>query len=315
MQRVTEELQQLGLDSQPKHSNLYVNSLPPSVHDEHTLRALFAPYGVIDSLRLVKTSRLGGGKAFAFVKYKTVAEAQNAIAALNQAQIGNSVLEVKLADADAGDRNPELCAPPSDNLYCKNLPGTYTEEELRALFKPFGSVMECRVLHSGPGRDNAQGAGALVRMNSVDEASKAIAHLHNQRLQGTTIPLVVRYADSQEQKAKKAARQHKQAPNRYGSYHDIGIQGYSHQDLQGMHMPMVNSGLVYSGDPAYLAADQGMMGMMGGYASHGGPCSIYIKYLPEEVRTKHEVSRKFGRMMSLVMVYTCQALAALTVLQ
>jgi RNA recognition motif-containing protein len=227
---------------------------------------------------------MGAGKAFAFVKYKTVSEAQSAIQALNQAQIGNSVLEVKLADADAGDRNPELCAPPSDNLYCKNLPGTYTEEELRNLFGQWGTVMECRVLHSGPGRDNAQGAGALVRMNSVEEASKAIAHLHNHRLQGTTIPLVVRYADSQEQKAKKAARQNRQPQARYANHHSMGMHGYSQQDLQVMHMPMVNSGLVYQGEPAYLGADQGIMGMMGGYASSGGPCSVYIKYLPEEVR-------------------------------
>ena len=44
---------------------------------------------------------------------------------------------------------------------------------------------------------------------TVDEAAQAIAHLHNQRLAGSVMPLVVRFADSQEQKAKKAARQAK----------------------------------------------------------------------------------------------------------
>lgn len=64
------------------------------------------------------------------------------------------------------------------------------------------------MLHSGTARsDSGTGAGALVRMATVDEAAEAIAHLHNQRLAGSVMPLVVRFADSQEQKAKKAARQ------------------------------------------------------------------------------------------------------------
>jgi hypothetical protein len=58
-------------------------------------------------------------------------------------------------------------------------------------------------------------------MASVEEAAQAIAHLHNQRLAGSVMPLVVRYADSQEQKEKKAQRQQRQQYERYpapGSY-------------------------------------------------------------------------------------------------
>jgi ELAV like protein 2/3/4 len=82
----------------------------------------------------------------------------------------------------------------------QNLPKDLTQDELRALFSPYGAVMECRVLHSGTARsDSGTGAGALVRMASVEEATQAIAHLHNQRLQGSVMPLVVRFADTQVQ--------------------------------------------------------------------------------------------------------------------
>jgi hypothetical protein len=92
----------------------------------------------------------------------------------------------------------------------QNLPSDLTEEELRDLFAPYGNVVECRVLHSGTARaDSGMGAGALVRMSAVEEAAAAIAHLHNSRLDGVGLPLIVRFADSQEQKAKKAARQQK----------------------------------------------------------------------------------------------------------
>lgn len=255
-----------------RHSNLYVANLPASIDTEPALRNLFSAYGQIESCRLVRNSRGDGKGSFAFVKFSGINEALAAIAALNNAQVGSSVLEVKVADADAGDRNPELLAPPSDNLYAKNLPITLTEEELRALFSPYGSVIECRVLHSGTGRDTAGvGAGALVRMASVEEAAQAIAHLHNQRLAGSVLPLVVRYADSQEQKQKKAQRQQRQQYQRYpapGSYGHppmapAGPYHHQHAEHMGYYSPV---------SPAAYG---------GGSSSGGGMCSVYIKYLPE----------------------------------
>lgn len=203
------------MDQSPRHSNVYLANLPSNIDSEAALRNLCSSYGSVESCRIVRNTR-GEGKSFAFCKFSSIPEAMAAIAALNNAQVGSSVLEAKLADADAGDRNPELLAPPSDNLYAKNLPNTITDEELRSLFAPCGAVIECRVLHSGAGRGGeGAGAGALIRMASVSEAAQAIAHLHNQRLQGSSMPLVVRYADSHEQKMKKAARQYKQF-NRFG---------------------------------------------------------------------------------------------------
>eukprot|EP00882_Tetradesmus_deserticola_P031821 GHRQ01035994.1.p1 GENE.GHRQ01035994.1~~GHRQ01035994.1.p1 ORF type:complete len:115 (-),score=24.13 GHRQ01035994.1:268-612(-) len=84
------------------HSNLYVANLPTSVDTEPALRNLFSTYGKIESCRLVRNSRGDGKGSFAFVKFSSINEASAAIAALNNAQVGTSVLEVKVADADAG---------------------------------------------------------------------------------------------------------------------------------------------------------------------------------------------------------------------
>ncbi|KAF6248586.1 hypothetical protein COO60DRAFT_1586506 [Scenedesmus sp. NREL 46B-D3] len=259
------------------HSNLYVANLPTSIDTEPALRTLFSAYGQIESCRLVRNSRGDGKGSFAFVKFSSINEALAAISALNNAQVGSSVLEVKVADADAGDRNPELLAPPSDNLYAKNLPITLSEDELRALFSPYGFVIECRVLHSGTGRDTAGvGAGALVRMASVEEAAQAITHLHNQRLTGSALPLVVRYADSQEQKQKKAQRQQRQQVERYpapGSYGHPAMAPagpyHHHHQQQHQHQHAEHMGYYSPVSPAAYGS--------GG----GGMCSVYIKYLPE----------------------------------
>lgn len=91
------------------------------------------------------------------------------------------------------------------------------------MFSPFGSVQESRILHRG---DEVRGAGALVRMNNIEAASRAIAalngHMPRSHL-GESLanqPLLVRYADSPEEKARKQARKEQLAGatrvHRYG---------------------------------------------------------------------------------------------------
>ena len=81
-------------------------------------------------------------------------------------------------------------------------------QDLRDIFTPFGAVVECRILNRG---DNSRCAGALVRMHSIAAASQAIVALNGfcpQLSTGdySTMPLLVRFADSPEEKARKQAR-------------------------------------------------------------------------------------------------------------
>ena len=70
-----------------------------------------------------------------------------------------------------------------------------------------------RSYHRG---DDSRGAGALVRMQNISEATEAILALNGQvprSLNGeyNTQPLLVRYADSPEEKARKQARKELQS--------------------------------------------------------------------------------------------------------
>ena len=98
----------------PPHANLYVSG----IHDfaEHAVRALFAPFGTISSIRLVRNKRLPR-KSFGFVKFATRESAAAAIRALDGTALGSgSVLEVRSADADAGDRKPATLPTASESL-------------------------------------------------------------------------------------------------------------------------------------------------------------------------------------------------------
>lgn len=71
----------------------------------------------------------------------------------------------------------------------QNLPNNWGDMELAQFFAQYGSVLECRVLHNG---DMTRGAGALVRMSTLQQASAAIEALNNVS-NGTGLPLLVRY--------------------------------------------------------------------------------------------------------------------------
>ena len=90
-----------------------------------------------------------------------------------------------------------------DSLFYRNLPLTTRDSELVTLFAPYGTVLEKRVLMPVEG---AKGAGALVRMSSQEEAASAIQGLDGHFPLGSSLPLLLRYADTPEEKARKVAK-------------------------------------------------------------------------------------------------------------
>lgn len=76
--------------------NIYVGNLPPSV-SEDTLRSLFAAYGQISSVRIIKDKFSGQPRGFGFVEMPDNSEAENAIAQLNGAELEGSRLRVNEA--------------------------------------------------------------------------------------------------------------------------------------------------------------------------------------------------------------------------
>ena len=254
----------------PNHSNLYVRNLPQEA-DENLILTLFQPYGSVESVRIFRSSQNPLKSPFAFVKFGGVVEAQTAIANLNGAQLANNVIEVKFADADAGSGNPERTPPPSDNLYVKNLPFNFNENDLRQLFAPYGLVTICRTLHHGD--QTGQGGAALVRLSTVEESCRAMQALHGTRPFGGLNNLVVRYADSAEIKAKKHARQAATQGMRYTPY-SLGVPGGQQQQQQQQQQPGMKLVNVQGLNPSEYLGQQNLY-------SNSNPSSLYTDQLFE----------------------------------
>lgn len=183
------------------NTNVYIKNLPVDV-DESLLQSMFGQFGAIECCRVQRNPSNTTGKTFGFVKYISPESAAASIQRMNGIPINGSSIEVKLADQDPGEK-VSSGGTPSDNVYVRNLPNTWNTEEVNNLFAPYGSVLSCRLLHHG---DGIRGAGALVRMSSVQEATQAITSLNGKTPQGSNEVLLVRYADSVEEKARRKAR-------------------------------------------------------------------------------------------------------------
>lgn len=80
----------------------------PRTLDEMQLAQLFAPYGDIELLTIVRDKLTLESKGFGFIHMKTENGAQEAIGVLNGTTFGDRQMEVRLAE----DKEPEPARPP-----------------------------------------------------------------------------------------------------------------------------------------------------------------------------------------------------------
>ncbi|CAJ1399922.1 unnamed protein product [Effrenium voratum] len=118
----------------------------------------------------------------AVVRMGSSEQAGAAVAELNGLEMGaNSRLAVSLA------KNSD--AEPSEKLRVSGLPSEATAGFLRQLFGPFGKILDVKLSEE----NLASGRSAMVRMSSMAGASLAIAGLNGQTLDGSELPLHVRF--------------------------------------------------------------------------------------------------------------------------
>ncbi len=75
---------------------LYVGNLPYDT-GEAQLQELFAPFGQVDSVRVMRDMATGRARGFAFVEMSNDDEAQRAVTGLNETQLGGRSLTVNEA--------------------------------------------------------------------------------------------------------------------------------------------------------------------------------------------------------------------------
>ena len=146
-------------------------------------------------LRFLVLKFKGYSFGYGFVEYVNEADATKAIDAFNGYQIEHKHLKVAFARPNNQDTR-------NTNLYIRNIPVNFDEQQLRNLFSNYGEVVQVRIL-----RDQTTAFSkrvGFVIMATKQMASNAIQNLNNLIVPntGSTEPMLVKYAD-EDGKGKK----------------------------------------------------------------------------------------------------------------
>lgn len=199
----------------PGHPNVFVRGLP-LVWSEQDVMEVFQKYGKLTSLRLVRHNATRQSLGYGFVRYQDAGCAEEAILRLNGAMIMGHTLQVKFADSDAGPPSSSNSSgqTPCDTCYVKHIPSTYRSDNVKTLFASYGPVLDVKMF---PVLDQFRGASALVRLTSVEVASRAIRDLNGIKMEGCMHALIVRFAESSAEKVARLSRKEKQSSGNAGA--------------------------------------------------------------------------------------------------
>ncbi|XP_067932394.1 RNA-binding motif, single-stranded-interacting protein 2-like isoform X2 [Watersipora subatra] len=183
-----------GGDSVSK-TNLYIRGLLPSTTDRD-LHSLCQGYGNIRSTKAIVDQLTNKCKGYGFVDFEKPADAERAVA--NLQQTGMQAQMAKVRESSAQDQDPT-------NLYMANLPEYVDENVLEGLVRNFGNVVSVRILRDSTGKSRNVG---FCRMDSKEICERIIFDLNKKPLAPGQEPLLVKFADSGHRKKRDFRNQH-----------------------------------------------------------------------------------------------------------
>ncbi|KAL2537357.1 Polyadenylate-binding protein 8 [Forsythia ovata] len=185
-----------------KFTNVFVKNLSESTTEED-LKKIFGEFGIITSAAVMRNED-GTSKCFGFVNFENAEDAARSVDLLNGQEFDNKELYVGRAqkkserDLDlklqfeqsvigAVDKSQGL------NLYVKNLDDSITDDKLKELFSPFGTITSCKVMCDPKGISRGSG---FVAFSLPGEASRALSEMNGKMVVGK--PVYVALAQRKE---------------------------------------------------------------------------------------------------------------------
>ncbi|KAK1936119.1 putative polyadenylate binding protein [Babesia divergens] len=162
--------------------NIFVKNLDKAI-DTKALYDTFSHFGTILSCK-VAIDALGNSKGYGFVHYSTEESAKEAIEKVNGMLIGGSQVSVA-----PFLRRTERMSKMSDvftNLYVRNFPESWTEDDLRENFGKYGEITSMMLKSDDKGR-----RFAFVNYLDPKMAKEAVDSQNGVKIEGVEEPLLV----------------------------------------------------------------------------------------------------------------------------
>ncbi|CAF0749438.1 unnamed protein product [Rotaria sordida] len=204
---------------------LFVGQIPRHL-EENDLRPIFEEYGQIYELTVLKDRFTGMHRGCAFLTYchrESALKAQQALherrtlpgramkrkyrnnstdtspstSSESSATIMSRPIQVKPADSESRTEDRKL--------FVGMLNKQMTEENVRTIFEPYGTIEECTILR-GPSGDSK--GCAFVKFATHNEAQQAIQNVHgSQTFPGASSSIVVKFADTEKERQLRRMQQ------------------------------------------------------------------------------------------------------------
>lgn len=170
-------------------ANLFVKNLEPNF-DSKNLYEIFSSFGTILSCK-VATDSAGQSKGYGFVQYETEESAQDAINRLNGMLANDREMFV---GRHMRRRNREV---KFTNVYIKNLPTEFNDDDLRQKFAPFGEITSAVVMRDVNGVSKCFG---FVNFEKPECAIEAVKKANGKAINDKTL-----YVGRAQKKAERQA--------------------------------------------------------------------------------------------------------------
>jgi len=171
-------------------ANVFVKNLEASI-DSKNLYDMFSSFGTILSCKVATDPSTGQSKGYGFVQYESEESAQDAINQLNGMLADGRKIFVGL---HMRRQNREV---KFTNVYIKNLPTEFTDDDLRQQFAPFGEITSAVVMRHSDGASKCFG---FVNFEKPEYAAEAV-----QKLNGKSMDDKVLYVGRAQKKAERQA--------------------------------------------------------------------------------------------------------------
>jgi polyadenylate-binding protein len=185
--------------------NIFIKNLAKDI-DNKALNDTFAQFGKIISCK-VAYDDAHVSKGYGFVHFETKEDAQKAIDMVNEKYMNGQQVFVGFF-IPKNEREDIIKEKQSSftNLYVKNFPKSWTEQDLHALFEQHGTITS---LYLSRNEANESLGFAFINYDTHEQAAKAVANLHNTD-QKEEEPMYVGRAQKKHERTNELKKQHEQ---------------------------------------------------------------------------------------------------------
>ncbi|CAN4107737.1 unnamed protein product [Withania somnifera] len=197
-----------------RFTNVFVKNLSEATSEED-LKKTFGEFGAITSVAVMKDED-GKSKSFGFVNFENAEDAARAVEALNGHKFDNkewfvgraqkkSEREMELKHRYEQSAKEAVDKSQGLNLYIKNLDDSISDDKLKELFTPFGTITSCKVMRDPSGVSKGSG---FVAFSTPEEASRALSEMNGKMI--VSKPLYVALAQRKEERRARLQAQFSQ---------------------------------------------------------------------------------------------------------